>query len=147
VALIYSPSLAVGTAGIPSTFSQAVQAAQPLLQRPFTTAFAQYLGQISYSLYLAHNSVNHIVGTRWLNPAHDQWQAAQQKARDLGGGGQARMDDMLLGERKAYLQQAAWGIFINTLVLFWISDVFWRAVDARALKVTRSLSLCAAARG
>ncbi|KAK0733105.1 acyltransferase 3, partial [Lasiosphaeria miniovina] len=37
---------------------------EPLLQRLFTSAFAQYLGRISYSLYLWHGAVNHIVGQR-----------------------------------------------------------------------------------
>jgi peptidoglycan/LPS O-acetylase OafA/YrhL len=40
-----------------------------LLQRPFNTEFAQYLGRISYSLYVVHGPLIHIVGfsvTPWV---------------------------------------------------------------------------------
>jgi peptidoglycan/LPS O-acetylase OafA/YrhL len=34
----------------------------PNLRRPFNSAFAQYLGRISYSFYIVHGPLNHIVG-------------------------------------------------------------------------------------
>ena len=34
----------------------------PVLRRPFNSSFAQYLGRISYSLYIVHGPLNHIIG-------------------------------------------------------------------------------------
>lgn len=38
----------------------------PILQRPFTTRFAQYLGFVSYAIYLLHGNVLYTIGTRIL---------------------------------------------------------------------------------
>ncbi len=126
---------------------------EPLLQRPFTTAFAQYLGRVSYALYLAHGSVNAAVCGRWLNPALEAWTDDQQSANAVlqgGSGGdtilgtgisnaEAAYEALLARARLRYCAQAACAALINTLVLLWVSDVFWRAVDARAVRVTRRL--------
>ena len=137
---------------------------EPLLQRPFTTRFALYLGRISYALYLAHGAVNDAVCTRFLRPAQENWAKDLASYNDLrevidaayGGhdhsdGGneykynytyddEVRAADATLS--KAYLRyciQAAIAALVNTLVLIWVSDVFWRAVDARSVTVTRRL--------
>jgi peptidoglycan/LPS O-acetylase OafA/YrhL len=34
----------------------------PVLRRPFNNGFAQYLGRVSYSVYIVHGPLNHIVG-------------------------------------------------------------------------------------
>jgi peptidoglycan/LPS O-acetylase OafA/YrhL len=34
----------------------------PVLRRPFNSNFAQYFGRISYSLYIVHGPLNHIIG-------------------------------------------------------------------------------------
>jgi peptidoglycan/LPS O-acetylase OafA/YrhL len=54
----------------------------PVLRRPFESAFAQYLGKISFSLYIVHGPLIHIVGYRvtpwiWLHiTGMDEWQWA-----------------------------------------------------------------------
>ncbi|KAJ9142347.1 Acyltransferase [Pleurostoma richardsiae] len=113
---------------------------EPFLQRLFTNRFAQYLGDVSYSLYLCHDSVNHIVGMRYLRPAWHEWAATDQRANALE-------EDGLMGEAaeiRARMQgqyARAWvmGMLANTIVLFWASDLFTRAVDANAVKLTRKL--------
>ncbi|RYO75428.1 hypothetical protein DL766_010018 [Monosporascus sp. MC13-8B] len=110
--------------------STTLETQHPLLQRPFTTRFAQYLGRISYSLYLAHGAVDHTVCVRWLNPAMAAWR--RMEAVDAA-------DAALARAWRDYCAQALCAALINTLVLIWVSDLFWRAIDARAVKVARWL--------
>ncbi|KAI2472119.1 acyltransferase family-domain-containing protein [Annulohypoxylon bovei var. microspora] len=88
----------------------------PLLQRMFTCRFAQYLGRISYSLYLVHLVILHTLGFR------------------IG-----KIFVELIGS------DTGWGYFIAILatsisfwfVTIWVADLGWRFVDA---KVVRALS-------
>ncbi|KAK1543927.1 acyltransferase [Colletotrichum paranaense] len=114
--------------------------AEPLLQRPFTTSFAQYLGQISYSLYLWHGAINHMVGVRWLSPAHGALSLAGAQAKVLTeGGNTAGATEMVNKAWGAYELAFFWGSLVNTLALLWASDVFNRIVDVNAVKLTRWL--------
>ncbi|KAK7970363.1 hypothetical protein PG996_001208 [Apiospora saccharicola] len=162
LALMYSPSLPLrcngnktGSVDIPrlSTLPVTVPEAsgvvqgssdpgkQPLLQRPFTTAFAQYLGRISYALYLAHGTVMHTVGTRFLNPAWAAWLGAEEAALDLRKTGLDDVADTVLQRSwSTYMGSALWGTLINTFVLFWVADVFCRSVDVPMVKLTRALA-------
>ncbi|KAK8125425.1 uncharacterized protein PG998_001184 [Apiospora kogelbergensis] len=113
---------------------------EPLLQRPFTTDFAQYLGRISYALYLAHGTVIHTIGTRFLNPAWKAWLAAEGRAlglRDTGFNDAA--DAVLYRSWSMYVYSAFLGTLMSTFVLFWAADVFCRAVDVPMVKLTRTL--------
>ncbi|KAI1335738.1 hypothetical protein F5Y15DRAFT_239710 [Xylariaceae sp. FL0016] len=110
---------------------------QPLLQQPFTTALARYLGAISYSLYLCHGAVNHIVGSRLLDPAFAAWLDAMTTTTAA----EAEEVLLLLGPAwRRYCGQAAWAALVNTAALFWVSDVFWRGVDAPAVRAARAVS-------
>lgn len=115
---------------------------EPLLQRPFTTGFATYLGEISYSMYLCHGSIIEIVGFRYLRPA---WYAFYDVAREA----QALLEDnpedaaaaaMLDAANATYIRKFVLGTIVNTLVLFWVSDLFNRAVDARSVRFTKKVS-------
>ncbi|KAI8266026.1 hypothetical protein K4K58_010489 [Colletotrichum sp. SAR11_239] len=113
---------------------------EPLLQRLFTTDIAQYLGRISYSIYLWHGFINHAVGTRWLVPAN----AALMKSHSLAS---APLENLPLNMTGSMFETAwsayafsFWGSFIlNTLVLLWVSDIFNRAVDVPTVKIGRWL--------
>ncbi|KAK8049902.1 hypothetical protein PG994_011632 [Apiospora phragmitis] len=114
--------------------------AEPLLQRPFTTTFAQCLGKTSYALYLAHGTVNHTVGTRFLNPAWAAWVSAEKVALDLRETGLGDAADAVLYRSwSAYMDAALWGSLVNTFVLFWAADLFCRAVDVPMVKLTWAL--------
>ncbi|KAK7940941.1 uncharacterized protein PG986_013328 [Apiospora aurea] len=120
------------------------QRTQPLLQRPFTTAFAQYLGRISYALYLAHGTVNHTVGTRFLNPAWYAWLSAEAVALDRRDAGLSDAADAVLYRSwSSYVDSAIWGTLANTFVLFCVADVFCRGVDVPVVKLTRALGIWA----
>ncbi|KAJ0343661.1 hypothetical protein COL154_009060 [Colletotrichum chrysophilum] len=113
---------------------------EPLLQRLFTTDIAQYLGRISYSIYLWHGFINHAVGTRWLVPAN----AALMKSHSLAS---APLENLPLKMTGSMFETAwsayafsFWGSFIlNTLVLLWVSDIFNRVVDVPTVKIGRWL--------
>ncbi|KAF8846425.1 hypothetical protein BDZ45DRAFT_609014 [Acephala macrosclerotiorum] len=87
----------------------------PPLQYPFATRLVQYLGNISFSLYILHIPVIHTVGrsiaTGWI-----KWAEVQ----GLDG---------------------SWGWMIGgfamTPLLFWVADVQWRLVDEGSVKFAR----------
>ncbi|KAK3942824.1 acyltransferase [Diplogelasinospora grovesii] len=113
---------------------------QPLLQRLFTNGFAQYLGHISYSLYLWHGVINHIVGMRYLHPAWDVLQAKEIGAQSLEEGEfLAEAASVRAASMLAYFWKWVPAMILNTFVLFWVSDVFNRLVDVNAVKLTRRI--------
>ncbi|KAH8754312.1 acyltransferase family-domain-containing protein [Diaporthe sp. PMI_573] len=129
LALMYSPPLR------PSSVDE------PLLQRLFTNRFAAYLGEISYSMYLCHSSVNEIVGMRYLRPAWFAWMDANQEAVSLLQQNEADAATALMDAANSrYMKRSVLGMFVNTFVLFWVSDLFNRAVDARTVRFTKKVS-------
>lgn len=89
---------------------------QPLFQRPFNTRFAQYLGNISYSIYMMHGPVLETLGLTILRRAMQP---------EISSG--------------AYTMYFCASAVVNGLILFWISDLFWRHVDARAVEFAKWL--------
>ncbi|KAL8391769.1 hypothetical protein RB595_002106 [Gaeumannomyces hyphopodioides] len=114
-------------------------AAQPLLQRPFTTRFVQYLGRHSYSLYLAHDSVNRVVCNSYLGPANAAFSRAEAAHKQLvaEGNRMAEADALMEAAQWAYWRTFLLATFMNTLVLFCVSDLFTRAVDVNCVKMAR----------
>lgn len=111
---------------------------RPLLQWPFITRFAQYMGTISFSLYLVHECVDHFVGTHWSNPGCDMWRAWDSK---LFAGLPAEEFDAYDAEWKAaYRPMAIKGWLFNTIVLIWVSDIVTRIVDLPSIALTRKIS-------
>jgi peptidoglycan/LPS O-acetylase OafA/YrhL len=85
----------------------------PLLQRPFTTAVAQYLGKISFALYIVHGPVLYTLGLKMMPAPYEGW-----------ADGEGWMGYALLAV-------GAW--MLDLVVAVWAADVFWREVDARAV--------------
>lgn len=86
------------------------------LQRPFDTRFAQYLGKISYALYIVHGPLIHVVGYS-ITPNIWIWIT--------------RMDGWRYWA----------GLFLASSVLAACvavaADWFWRVVDTRAVRLSR----------
>lgn len=82
------------------------------------SSVAQYLGRISFSAYLVHGPLLHIVGYRLFTWA---WSYTGR--------------DGLLAYCTGFC--IAYGIFFALVV--WIADIFWRVVDERFARFARSL--------
>ncbi|KAK6542814.1 hypothetical protein TWF694_006755 [Orbilia ellipsospora] len=88
------------------------------LQRPFTTRFAQYLGKISYAMYLMHGWVCRSLG--YWTVAH-LWKYTGR--------------DTILGKVSGVLG----GGVLVFITVFWTSDIFWRSVDMGSVRFARWL--------
>ena len=85
----------------------------PVLQRPFNTAVAEYLGEISFALYIVHVGILYTFGWHLTT-----YCIAATGSRACG-----------------FLIAAC----MVTPVTFWVADVFWRGVDVRCVKAARRL--------
>lgn len=118
---------------------------QPLLQRLFTNRVAQYLGALSYSLYLCHESVNHAIGSRYARPGYELWEAYEAVFPSPGMGSMSPAQAQLAHEALPAFRWQYWswyvlGYCINTVVLIWMSDLFMRAVDGPSVRFARWVS-------
>jgi peptidoglycan/LPS O-acetylase OafA/YrhL len=86
------------------------------LQQPFDTRFAQYLGKISYALYIVHGPLIHMVGYS-ITPNIWIW---------ITG-----MDGW------SYWIGLAMGTSVLAACVAVLADWFWRVVDTRAVRLSR----------
>jgi peptidoglycan/LPS O-acetylase OafA/YrhL len=93
-------------------------ARQPLLQAPFNTRVVQYFGKISYSLYLVHGPVMHVLGYLIMPLA---WKITGHATR------------------AQYISGFFLGAAINMPLIIWAADLFWRFMDAPSVKFARNL--------
>jgi peptidoglycan/LPS O-acetylase OafA/YrhL len=91
----------------------------PALRRPFNSSFAQYLGRISYSFYIVHGPLNHVVGYA-LTPTI--WRQLTGKETNWQWG---------LG--------LAMGTAILLLCVIFCADLYWRLVERWSTNASRRL--------
>ncbi|KAI3318002.1 acyltransferase family-domain-containing protein [Xylariaceae sp. AK1471] len=87
-------------------------------QRVFERAPVQYLGRVSYAMYLCHGPVTHVVGfvvQRWA------WRITGTESEH------------------AYTMGGVLAAFVNIPLLIWVADVFWRAVDVPTVRFAKWL--------
>lgn len=88
------------------------------LQRPFNLAGIQYLGKISYALYLMHGPVMHTIGYTIM-----KWSWELTGATTAAG----------------YHGGFLLGALINIPIVIWAADVFWRLIDTPSVTFARWL--------
>jgi peptidoglycan/LPS O-acetylase OafA/YrhL len=93
----------------------------PFLQAMFETPLAQYLGRISFSLYMVHGALLQVVGTRLVG-----W-CMSWTGNEAWSEGWGYFAGMLLGGGMWFL------------LLIWLADLVARTVDERSVRVGRWL--------
>ncbi len=88
-------------------------------QRLFTSGFGQFLGDISFSLYLLHGIAIYTIGVRVV-----------------------KLFTEIFGDqtREAYVVSLALGAVVTMPFLFWISQLFTDLVDKRAVNFARKMA-------
>ncbi|RDW59007.1 hypothetical protein BP5796_11931 [Coleophoma crateriformis] len=86
----------------------------PLLQRPFVTPLGQYLGNISFSLYIVHFLVFCLFGLKRLTEAGEM-------------------------EKSKYTMYFCYAFIANTALAIWVADLVWRLVDVQSVRFSRWL--------
>lgn len=122
----------------------------PTLQRPFTTRFAQYLGWISYSIYLLHGNILYTLGMYILRAqiilgmGGLDW-AGKQAPLNVSEDYILRLKDKngTITEIEVVSWEGvggsyAWGYWFSFVVcgviLIWASDIFTRLVDGPCVR-------------
>jgi peptidoglycan/LPS O-acetylase OafA/YrhL len=101
----------------------------PALQRPFNSRFAQYLGDISYSLYIVHGMVLFTLGTF----LQERWTGAVGTEQWVDNGAGELVEEVVTQECEAgqWWKSLLGCAVVNWVVVFWCADLFWRGVDGR----------------
>ncbi|KAM3068292.1 hypothetical protein ACMFMG_009432 [Clarireedia jacksonii] len=88
----------------------------PSLQSLFNHPLSQYLGNISYALYLTHNLCLTAMEPR-IAPLFEAW----------------------IGKSTFMGRHVTWvaGLVVYGPVILWMADLFWRVVDVRTVKLAR----------
>lgn len=87
------------------------------VQRLFSSKFPQYLGRISFSLYLLHTQILTTMGIRVFTAC-----------MKMIGGGEGQV---------GFAMGVALGSAVMFPITFWVADVFTRAVDERSVEFAR----------
>jgi peptidoglycan/LPS O-acetylase OafA/YrhL len=142
--------------------SNSTPSTQPLLRRPFNTPFAQYLGRISFSLYLVQGVVIKTLVAQYTTAAYTAFTRAESLAKlalnrddtaksttaptNMAAASNAATESLLrTAEYATHMADArheyAWAqvksAFVCTILLFWASDLFYLYVDQHAATIGR----------
>lgn len=113
------------------------RASEPLLQRLFTSRVAQYLGYLSFMLYLCHGVVNATIGTHFSEQGYLLWNTFWEVDSTLIA---PEHKALFLSEwRGVYYSLLIKGFFWTALVVVWVADILARAVDDPCVALTRRI--------
>lgn len=93
----------------------------PLLQKPFTTPFAQYLGDLSYGLYIVH----------YMTVLSLEWKIVEVVHFMTGGN-----DTQLKRIVAVFLE-----ITMLMVIVIWQADLFWRFIDKPVVRFARVVEM------
>ncbi|KAJ6171880.1 acyltransferase 3 [Penicillium chermesinum] len=102
----------------------------PTLQRPLNSRPVQYLGKVSFSLYLVHQAVYHLVRDPVI---HTLWYLATGTSyKEIGGGNASKQTAPFA---------FAWlvGIAIITPINLYVADLYTKHVDERCVRIARKI--------
>jgi peptidoglycan/LPS O-acetylase OafA/YrhL len=104
-------------------------ACSPTLQKPFTTALAQYLARISFALYLVHPLFLHTIGMKML-----------YRVLEAPAGWTAQGEEKYQPTGWVYGTTFVRAVILNTALSIWFADWVWRMVDVKAVNFARWVS-------
>lgn len=110
----------------------------PLFQRLFTNRVSQYLGRISFSLYLWHEPLKAVIGAGYA-------QATAMLSQNYIAAAATTTTPEALKQldgqfNRDYLSYLIPGVFWTTIAVIWVSDVFCRLVDEPSTRFARRMS-------
>jgi peptidoglycan/LPS O-acetylase OafA/YrhL len=110
----------------------------PLLQRFFQNSFSRYLGRISFSLYLVHGPICHMIGHATIPQL---WALTGGPTQALPIPGNLESEDPSRpfegGTNLGYESGVVLGALVVVPCTIWIADVFCRFVDEQFVKFAR----------
>ncbi|CAN8097556.1 unnamed protein product [Discula destructiva] len=141
--IMYAPAAAPASRSLPSQRDGLLEEKEdvvnaPLLHRLFTNRIAQYLGRISFSLYLWHEPVKAVVCTE-INARTMALRATYAATAPVKAA-----QGELGGSDREYYWDFFWilipGLIWTTMWVVWVSDLFCRAVDEPSVRFARRMS-------